>query len=80
MLYFYNNRFGVCGTGRTDEKTILNNGEEASIGYYDGNKEWSDISFYNMNKDVAIINYSLVNDEAEEALEFIRTINITEDV
>ena len=32
MLYFYNNQFGVCGTGRTTEKLILNNNQEASIG------------------------------------------------
>ena len=35
VLYFYNNPFGVCGTGRTDEKILLNNGTEAVVGYYD---------------------------------------------
>ena len=48
ILYFYNNPFGVCGTGRTTENMILNNGKQASIGYYDGNKNWSDISFYSI--------------------------------
>lgn len=78
MLYFYNNQFGVCGTGRTSEKVTLNNEEEAIIGYYDGNKNWSDISFYNMNKNIAVMNCGLINDEANEAIEFIKTINVSE--
>lgn len=78
MLYFYNNPFGVCGTGRTSEKVTLNNGEEAIIGYYDGNKNWSDISFYNINKSIAVINNGLINDEANEVIEFIKTINVAE--
>lgn len=78
MLYFYNNQFGVCGTGRTSENITLNNGKDATIGYYDGNKNWSDISFYNINKNIAILNYGLINTESDEALEFIKTINITE--
>lgn len=78
MLYFYNNQFGVCGTGRTSKNISLNNGKEATIGYYDGNKNWSDISFYNMNKNVALMNYGLINADAEEVTEFIKTINITE--
>lgn len=78
MLYFYNNQFGVCGTGRTSENMILNNGKEATIGYYDGNKNWSDISFYNTNKNIAFINYGLINTDAKEMLNFIKTINIIE--
>lgn len=78
MLYFYNNEFGVCGTGRTSENITLNNGEEANIGYYDENENWSDISFYNMNKNIAVINYGLINTDADEVIEFIKTINITE--
>lgn len=77
ILYFYNNQFGVCGTGRRSEKVTLNNGEEAIIGYYDGGKDWCDISFYNMNKNIAVINYGLINDDADELIEFIKTINIT---
>lgn len=78
ILYFYNNQFGVCGTGRTSENITLNNRKEAAIGYYDGNKDWSDISFYNMNKNIAVMNYGLINAEADEVIEFIKTINITE--
>ncbi len=78
MLYFYNNPFGVCGTGRTSENVILNNGKEATIGYYDGNKNWTDISFYNINKNIAVMNYGLIDEDANEAIQFIKTINITE--
>lgn len=78
ILYFYNNPFGVCGTGRTTENMILNNGEQASIGYYDGNKNWSDISFYSINKNVAIINYGLIDDDANAVIQYVKSINITE--
>ena len=76
MLYFYNNQFGVCGTGRTTEKLILNNNQEANIGYYDNSKVWQDISF-NANRNIALVNYGLTYDEAEELLEIIKTVNIT---
>ncbi len=75
ILYFYNNPFGVCGTGRTDKKINLNNGAEATIGYYN-DKAWSDISFYKLNPNIAFINYGLEDDEAQEVLEFIKTITI----
>ena len=78
MLYFYNNPFGVCGTGRTSKNIILNNGKEAVIGYYDENKNWADISFYNINKNIAVMNYGLIDEDADEAIQFIKTINITE--
>ena len=78
VLYFYNNQFGVCGTGRTAENITLNNGKQATIGYYDGNKKWSDISFYNINKNIAVLNHDLIDDESDEVIEFIKTINITE--
>ena len=78
MLYFYNDPFGVCGTGRTSKNIILNNGKEATVGYYDGNKNWADISFYNTNKNIAVMNYGLIDEDADEAIQFIKTINITE--
>lgn len=80
MLYFYNNQFVVCGTGRTSEKVNLNNGEEAIIGYYDGEKSWCDMSFYNMNKNIAVMNYGLIDDDANEVIEFIKTINIAKEM
>ena len=74
MLYFYNNKFGVCGTGRTTEKLILNNNQEASIGYYDNSEVLQDISF---NINIALVNNGLNYDDTEELLEIIKTINIT---
>lgn len=76
MLYFYNNQFGVCGTGRTTEKLILNNSQEAIIGYYDNSKVLKDISF-SINKNIALVNNGLNYDDAEELLEIIKTVNIT---
>lgn len=76
MIYYYKNQFGVCGTGRTSKTITLNNGNEATIGYYDGNKNWSDISF-NINKNIAIVNNELTYNEGEELLEIIKTVNIT---
>ncbi len=76
ILYFYNNIFGVCGTGRTSENITLNNGNEATIGYYDGSKNWSDISFYMINEYIAVLNNGLIDNEAQEVIEFIKTINI----
>ena len=75
-LYFYNNKFAVCGTGRTSESLILNNGKEATIGYYDGSENWSDISFYKIQEYIAIVNCGLVDNDAKEVIEFIKTINI----
>lgn len=76
ILYYYHNQFGVCGTGRTDKKMYLNNGVEADIGYYDNNEVWSDISFYQMNPNIAILNGELESDEAQEVLDFVKTIRI----
>ena len=76
VLYFYNSPFGVCGTGRTTEKIYLNNGTEAVVGYYDNSENWSDVSFYKLNHNIALINCGLEGTEAQEVLEFIKTINI----
>lgn len=78
MIYYYKNQFGVCGTGRTSKTITLNNGNEATIGYYDGNKNWSDISFFSINKNIAVMNYGLIDNDAKEVIEFIKNINITE--
>lgn len=76
MLTLRDDLFGVCGTGREEEDIILNNRKKACIGYYDGSKNWSDISFYETNKNLVIVNYGLVDDDAKEVIEFIKTINI----
>jgi len=75
ILYFYHDPFGVCGTGRTDKEMTLNHGEKANIGYY-SDPEWSDISFSKLYRNIAIINYGLKGNEAEEFLYFVKTITI----
>ena len=76
ILYYYTSPFGVCGTGRTNKKIILNNGIEANIGYYDNSEVWSDISFYQANPNIAFINCELEENESQEVLEFIKTLRI----
>jgi len=76
ILYYYHNQFGVCGTGRTNKKMYLNNGAEAGIGYYDNSKVWSDISFYPLNTNIAFLNGGLEGNEAQEVLDFVKTIRI----
>ena len=78
MLYIYNNPFSVCGTGRKNEDIILNNGKNAIVGYYDNSKYWSDISFFSINENIAVINNNLKDNEADEVINFIKTINIIE--
>ena len=78
MLYIYNNPFSVCGTGRKTEDIILNNGKNAIVGYYDNSKYWSDISFFSINENIAVINNNLKDNEADEVINFIKTLNITE--
>lgn len=75
ILYYLKNEFGVCGTLRTDETINLNNGNNATIGYYSEN--WSDISFGSSNPYVAIINKGLIEEESKEFLEIVKMINIT---
>ena len=78
VLYYYQQMFGVCGTGRTSEQIELESGIKANIGYYYGKDIWEDISFYETNKYIAIINYGLDKVESEEAINFVKTLNIAE--
>ncbi len=78
VLYFYRQIFGVCGTGRTAEQINLDNGNKATIGYYDGSDIWEDISFFETNKYIAILNHGLNKSEAEEVIDFVKTISIIE--
>lgn len=78
VLYFYQQMFGVCGTGRTSKQINLDNGTKATIGYYDGSDIWQDISFYETNKYIAILNNGLDKLESEEVIDFVKTISIVE--
>lgn len=76
-LNVFNEIFTVCGTGLTQKNIKLNNEENASVGYYDNFKEWTFISFPKPNNNIAFLNENLENIEASEALNFVKTINIT---
>lgn len=77
-LYYYRQPFAVCGTGRTSNQLDLDNGNKATIGYYDGNSIWQDISFFETNKYIAILNTELNEEEANDFLDIIKTITIEE--
>lgn len=76
MLYYYNNSFFVCGTGRTTRTMKLDNGGEAIVGYYDDFSEWTDISFGELTSKIAFINYGLTSEDTKEAIDFMKTIEI----
>ena len=75
MIYFYKEKFGVCGTERTSKNITLNNGNEAVVGYYSGDETWKDI-IIGTNKNIVAINQSLTQNDANEAIEIIKTVNI----
>lgn len=75
MIYFYKEKFGVCGTERTSKNITLNNGNEAIVGYYAGDEVWEDI-IIGTNKNIVVINQNLQKNEADEAIEIIKILNI----
>lgn len=44
-LYFYNNLFGVCGTGLEEREVTFDSGLSGRMGIYDGGDTWSFIVF-----------------------------------
>lgn len=78
-LYYYNEMFGVCGTGLVSKKITLNNGNEASVGFYDGNQIWNFIAFGNLNRNIAILNNGLDENDANELLGIIKTLQIEDE-
>ena len=75
-LYIYNQgKFGLCGTGRTVNSIILDNGNKVEIGYYDNQDvNWSDIFLSEFN--VVFLNHGLDDDEAVEFLDLVKTVNV----
>ena len=73
-LLYYNNMFGVCGTGLTSKKLTLNNGLEANVGYYDESKVWTFVGFHNLNPNLAFWNNGLDEEESNELLGIVKTI------
>lgn len=75
MIYFYKEKFGVCGTERISKNITLNNGNEVVVGYHSGDEVWRDI-LIDTNKNIIVINPNLPKNEADEAIEIIKTVNI----
>ncbi len=73
VLYYLNNPFGVCGTGRNVQELKLDNGKIAKIGYYNTSKTWSDISFQDDNPNIVLENNGT---EDNDVFPFIKTIDI----
>ncbi len=77
-LYIDDTPFSVCGTGLTTKNLILNNRQEANIGYFDENIRWWYYISFHKNPNIVVLNDSdLTNEDAEEVIEIIKTINIT---
>ncbi len=73
LLRDFNGGFGVCGTGLTEVDLMLQNGDTARVGYYDGSDRWSFVSFGD--------GWVALNDEApewsEQALEALTTVTFS---
>ncbi len=65
-LFYYPNKFGVCGTGLIEEKTTLS-GISANKGYYDGSQIWSFIAAgdYAIWNNMSDGTFSLYRDDIE---------------
>ena len=70
-LYSYKNLFGVCGTGLETKEITLDDGNIASVGYYDGNERWT---FINLGDNIVIQNDGLTVETSNEALSMIKTM------
>ncbi|MBQ8299055.1 MAG: hypothetical protein IJX99_04180 [Clostridia bacterium] len=70
-LYAYKDRFGVCGTELEIKDIVLEDGNIASAGFYDGKDVWT---FINFGNDLVMQNGNLTEEEAKDALSMIKTI------
>lgn len=75
-LYFYNEMFGVCGTGLISKQLELDSGLVANVGYYDGSNVWDYVAFGNINPNIAVLNRGLNESRANELLGIIKTVQI----
>lgn len=74
IMFVYEERFGVCGTGLECETVILG-GHTGSMGTYDNNPMWSFITF---DLDYVVLNQGADkwwNEHGTEAMEILDTIN-----
>ncbi len=64
---------GVCGTFLTTEKLKLNNGVEATVGYYNGGSDWEFISISNEN--LFSWNFGLTEQLSKIGMEILKTVS-----
>ena len=76
MLYSYANFFGVCGTGLETKELILEDGNTANVGFYDGNEAWSFITFNISEDEIVAQNEGLTVEESNEALQMFKTLKL----
>ena len=69
-----NEKFAVCGTGLTEREMQLNDATKVYVGYYDGSENWSYVSFRSVDEYCSVINNGLTGDDANTALEAIKTM------
>lgn len=67
------NPTGVCGTFLTTEKLKLNNGVEATVGYYDGRSNWEFIDISSEN--LFSWNVGLTEQQSKIGMEILKTIS-----
>ncbi len=75
-LYSYANFFGVCGTGLEMKELILEDGNTANVGFYDGNEKWSFITFDISKEEIVAHNEGLTLEESNEALSMFKTLKL----
>ncbi|MBQ7688952.1 MAG: hypothetical protein IJT27_07015 [Clostridia bacterium] len=69
----YSDFFGVCGTELRTEELTLNDGSNASVGYYDGKTDWDYVWFKDAPQAYSAVNHGLSGDKLQQALKILRT-------
>ena len=72
----FTENFAVCGTGLSTAEADFPSGEKATIGYYDGGKDWSFITFNDTAGEYVVTNTNFTGEDALEALEIIGQANV----
>lgn len=78
----YMDRFGVCGTGLTEEQVTIA-GNPANIGTYDGHEYWDFIFFREENEGLIVFTYSVSDwwsEYADQVLDILDTLSFRRDV
>lgn len=74
-----NEKFAAYGSGLEEREMQLNDGTKIYVGYYDGSENWTYVSFRSINEYCSVINNGLTGDDAQTALEAIKTMKFYSD-